>query len=95
MIFKFEPIYQERVWGGDMFSSFLGRKSLPYDKIGESWDIVDRENLSSKVINLGKDKLSLRDLIESNPENILGKNWKKDDKFPILVKWLDLSLIHI
>ena len=91
MIFKFEPIYQERVWGGDMFSSFLGRKSLPYDKIGESWDIVDRENLSSKVINLGNEKLSLRDLIESNPENILGRNWNKDDKFPILVKWLDCS----
>ena len=91
MIFKFEPIYQERVWGGDMFSRFLGRKSLPYDKIGESWDIVDRENLSSKVINLGKEKLPLRALIESNPENILGRNWKKDDKFPILVKWLDCS----
>ena len=89
MIFKFEPIYQERVWGGDMFSRFLGRKSLPYDKIGESWDIVDRENLSSKVINLGKEKFSLRDLIENNPEDILGRNWKKDDKFPILVKWLD------
>ena len=91
MIFKFEPIYQERVWGGDMFSRFLGRKSLPYDKIGESWDIVDRENLSSKVINLGKEKFSLRDLIENNPEDILGRNWKKDDKFPILVKWLDCT----
>ena len=60
MIFKFEPIYQERVWGGDMFSKFLGRKSLPYYKIGESWDIVDRETYPPKLSTLVREVFAQR-----------------------------------
>ena len=59
MILKFEPIYQERVWG-NMLSKHLGREIPNHLKIGESWDIVDRENLSSKVSNHPEGKFSLR-----------------------------------
>ena len=35
--FIFNPIYQERVWGGTRFATYLGR-DLPAGKvIGESW----------------------------------------------------------
>ena len=91
MIFKFEPIYQERVWGGNMLSKHLGREIPNHLKIGESWDIVDRENLSSKVSNHPEGKFSLRELIERFHENILGPQWNKNRKFPILIKWLDCS----
>ena len=82
---KFEPIYQERVWGGRNLESFLGRE-LPKDQvIGESWEIVDRADAQSMTSN-GR---LLRDLIEADPHGIMGANWPSDRPFPILVKWLD------
>ena len=82
---KFEPIYQERVWGGRNLESFLGRK-LPKDQvIGESWEIVDRPDAQSITSN-GR---LLRDIIETDPHGIMGANWPSDRPFPILVKWLD------
>lgn len=84
-IYIFEPIYQERVWGGRHFESKLGR-SLPEGKvIGESWEIVDRPEAMSRTAS-GQ---SLRELIAADPEGIMGPGWPADRPFPILVKWLD------
>ncbi len=83
---KFKPIYQERVWGGTDFQEKLGRDDLPEGKvIGESWDLVDRPEAQS----LTEEGSSLRELIESDPEQIMGSGWKAEWPFPILVKWLD------
>lgn len=81
----FEPIYQERVWGGTDFESKLGRQ-LPAGKvIGESWEMVDRPEAQSATAE-GK---TIRELIAANPEGIMGAGWSADRPFPILVKWLD------
>lgn len=81
----FKPIYQERVWGGRNLEQKLGRE-LPIGKvIGESWEIVDRPEAQSLTQN-GK---SIRELIQADPEAIMGSHWPADRPFPILVKWLD------
>ncbi|MEX0324108.1 MAG: type I phosphomannose isomerase catalytic subunit [Puniceicoccaceae bacterium] len=81
----FTPIYQERVWGGSNFETTLGRE-LPADKvIGESWEIVDRPEAMSATIEGN----TIRELIEADPEGIMGAGWDADHPFPILVKWLD------
>lgn len=83
--FIFNPIYQERVWGGTRFATDLGR-DLPAGKvIGESWEIVDRPEAQSTTAE-GK---TLRELISADPEGIMGAGWPADQPFPILVKWLD------
>ncbi|MFU8848341.1 MAG: type I phosphomannose isomerase catalytic subunit [Opitutales bacterium] len=83
--YLFEPIYQERVWGGTRFASDLGR-ILPEGKvIGESWEIVDRPEAQSA----SRDGRCLRGLIQSNPQGIMGPEWPAERPFPILVKWLD------
>lgn len=83
---KFKPIYQERVWGGTDFQEKLGRDDLPEGKvIGESWELVDRPEAQS-VTEKGS---SLRELIETAPEQVMGAGWKAEWPFPILVKWLD------
>jgi mannose-6-phosphate isomerase len=82
---KFIPIYQERVWGGRNLESFLGRKLPKNQVIGESWEIVDRPEAQSKTSN----DRSLRDLIQADPQGIMGDSWLPDRPFPILVKWLD------
>lgn len=81
----FTPIYQERVWGGTNLESKLGR-SLPVGKvIGESWEIVDRPEAQSTA----SDGTTIRELIEEDPEGIMGPGWSVNRPFPILVKWLD------
>ena len=81
----FEPIYQERVWGGRDLEEKLGR-TLPADKvIGESWEMVDRPEANSATAS-GE---TIRELIEKDPEGVMGAGWPAEKPFPILVKWLD------
>jgi mannose-6-phosphate isomerase len=91
MIFKFEPIYQERVWGGQLLKTKL-KRNIPSDvRIGESWDLVDRDDINSRLLHSFKNSQSLRSLIHDNPTLMMGPHWSPDQKFPILVKWLDCS----
>ena len=88
--FQFQPIYQERVWGGreleTMFSRALPSGAAP---IGESWEIVDRPEAQSKVVGGALDGWTLRAVIERYGDRVMGPKWPKERAFPILVKWLD------
>lgn len=88
-ILRFEPIYQDRVWGGRVLEATFGRK-LPADRpIGESWEIVDRPEAQS-VVRAGKFKgETLRALIEKHGAELMGPDWLAKKPFPMLVKWLD------
>ena len=86
----FEPIYQERVWGGQTICSAFGR-SLPGGcRIGESWELVDREEAQS-VVNSGEFKgWMLHRLWRDRQEEIFGSVFE-NDRFPILIKILDAA----
>jgi len=87
--FRFDPIFQERVWGGRALAERLGR-ALPPDKpIGESWEIVDRPEAQSVVRGGDFAGKTLRELIEARAEAVMGPDWERTRAFPILVKWLD------
>jgi mannose-6-phosphate isomerase len=88
-LLQFKPIYQERVWGGRGLESFLGRKLPGSSPIGESWELVDREEAQS-LISVGPwTGKSLRELMATRGHEIMGPHWPKQRPFPILVKWLD------
>ena len=88
-ILRFEPIYQDRVWGGRVLESTFGR-TLPAGRpIGESWEIVDRPEAQS-VVRYGPHRgTTLRSLIEKRGADVMGPAWPVAKPFPILVKWLD------
>jgi mannose-6-phosphate isomerase len=88
-LLQFQPIYQERVWGGRGLASFLGRKLPGSTPIGESWEIVDRPEAQSIVSNGAWAGKSLHELMSSHGAEIMGPAWPKERPFPILVKWLD------
>jgi mannose-6-phosphate isomerase len=88
-LLRFEPIYQERVWGGRALESAFGRKLPPQQPIGESWEIVDRPEAQSTVSAGSLAGQSLRALIEKHRTDIMGPKWPVERPFPILVKWLD------
>ena len=85
----FEPIYQERVWGGQRIGRFPAR-ALPAGRtIGESWEIVDRCEVQSLVASGPMAGMALRDLLSRCGDDVMGHNYRPECRFPILVKWLD------
>jgi len=88
-IIKLKPIYQERVWGGTGFATLMNRP-LPDGKIiGESWEIVDREEAQSMITEGPFEGKTFREVLETESSNILPPNADPKRPFPILVKWLD------
>jgi mannose-6-phosphate isomerase len=88
-LLRFAPIYQERVWGGHALRDTLGRALPPGGPMGESWEIADRPEAQSRVAGGPWAGRTLRDLIERESADLLGPQWRKEERFPILVKWLD------
>ena len=86
---QFRPLYQERVWGGRVLETFLGRKLTGTTPIGESWELVDRSEAQSVVAGGPWAGQTLRQLMVNHRAEIMGPAWPKNRPFPILVKWLD------
>ncbi|MCC6414955.1 MAG: class I mannose-6-phosphate isomerase [Opitutaceae bacterium] len=88
-ILRFQPIYQERVWGGRALASTFERQLPDGPPIGESWEIVDRPEAQS-VVSGGKfNGMPISELLKKNAKAIMGPDWDPARPFPILVKWLD------
>ena len=86
---QFQPLYQERVWGGRALESFLGRKLPGTTPIGESWELVDRPEAQSVVAGGPWAGRTLRDVMAGHAAEIMGPVWPANRPFPLLVKWLD------
>ena len=69
--YKFAPVLVERVWGGNALERY--GKSVPTGKrIGESWEISDRDDIQSVIANGPDNGKTLRQQIETNGEKLLG-----------------------
>ena len=85
----FVPLYMARVWGGRRLADELGRE-LPSDTpIGESWELVDREDAQSIVAEGPLKGTSLHELWESHRAEIFGEAAPATPRFPLLGKLLD------
>src|SRR5437762_12344283 len=84
----FEPIFQERIWGGRKLAE-LFKKDLPAGKrIGESWEIVDRPEAQSVVARGPLKGKTLHELWIKERSSIFGE-LPDAPRFPLLVKLLD------
>jgi mannose-6-phosphate isomerase len=85
----FQPLFMERIWGGRELER-LYQKHLPRDKkIGESWEICDRPDAQSVVLNGEYAGKTLHDLILSHRQELMGDTPLLNGRFPLLVKILD------
>jgi mannose-6-phosphate isomerase len=85
----FEPLFMERVWGGRSLEKLFNRRLPPGVRIGESWEIVDREEAQS-VVHHGKLRgKTLHDLWTGYRELIFGNLASDSSRFPLLFKLLD------
>jgi mannose-6-phosphate isomerase len=84
----FEPIFQERIWGGRKLAELFGKNIPPAKRIGESWEIVDRSEAQSIVREGPMAGRSLHDLWVNFREKLFGKV-PDAPRFPLLIKLLD------
>lgn len=85
---RFEPIFMERIWGGRELESRFD-KELPADKrIGESWEIVDREEAQSVVRDGPFRGKTLHELWTKHRDEVFG-DVPDAPRFPLLAKLID------
>lgn len=85
---RFQPICQERIWGGSGLRDEFGRE-LPGDKIGESWEITCRAEAESRVAAGPLQGKALGELCALYGAALLGEKIAKGNTFPLLLKILD------
>jgi len=83
----FEPIYQYRLWGGRRLD-FLSTP-LPEGAIGEAWLLSDRDEHASLVRNGALQGQTIRQLMETYGEELMGPMASRLKRFPLLLKFLD------
>ncbi len=89
---RFERRFLEKVWGGRALERRPGIALPPEIKVGETWEIVDREGENSIVAEGVFRGRSLRELMSNLGGEILGEaRAGKEGRFPLLVKYIDAS----
>jgi mannose-6-phosphate isomerase len=88
---RFQRLAFEKVWGGRRLASFLGLDAGDA-RIGESWEVVDREEAQSVVRDGPYAGARLADLVARRRVEILGRaRATPGGRFPLIVKYLDTA----
>jgi mannose-6-phosphate isomerase len=85
---QFEPIFQERIWGGRNLETLFGKRLPAGRPIGESWEIVDRPEAQSAVARGPLQGKTLHELWTQHRQEIFGAV-PDTSRFPLLIKILD------
>jgi len=88
----FQPIYLEKMWGGTQIKEFLKRDDIPdlKEPVGESWELVDREDEQSVVANGPLKGATITQLVKHYGKTLMGSKYS-GGRFPLLVKIIDAS----
>jgi len=83
----FQPVYKDYLWGGNRLARCFDRTGTP-PVCAESWELADRPEGMSIVINGTLKGQSLHALVESFGPALLGEG-ASESTFPLLVKLID------
>ncbi|MBJ7881733.1 type I phosphomannose isomerase catalytic subunit [Gelidibacter salicanalis] len=86
---KFEPLYQYRLWGGRRLEHLLSKPLPKEEPVGEAWLLSDRKDHASKVVDGALKGKTITELMQKYPVEIMGKNSRHLERFPLLLKFLD------
>ncbi len=88
---RFEPMFQYRLWGGRDLGEFMNTVLPGDDPIGEAWILSDRADFASKIENGALAGQTLTDLMRTRKDDVLGRQAARFDRFPLLLKFLDVE----
>lgn len=86
----FDPIYQYRPWGGRRLAGLLSSTMPEKEQVGEAWLLSDRADHASIVAGGALKGSTLGELLARFPSEIMGTMVGKFDRFPLLLKFLDV-----
>jgi len=82
-----KPVYKDYLWGGNRFAQRYNRINTP-KVCAESWEISDRPEGMSVVVNGDYKGRTLHQLVKSMKHDLLGHKINSD-RFPLLIKMID------
>jgi mannose-6-phosphate isomerase len=88
---RFEPIYEYRLWGGRRLADLLSAPLPDEGPIGEAWLLSDRNDHPSVVADGPLKGRTIGQLIDQSPKALLGKLFPHFQRFPLLLKFLDVT----
>ncbi len=89
---RFQRRFLEKPWGGRALERRPGIALPAGARVGETWELVDREAENSLVAEGAPEGLALRALMEADARALLGKAPAgKGGRFPLLVKYIDAA----
>lgn len=86
---RFEPILKRHLWGGRRLGKTLDKPIGEGDDYAESWEISDHHDDVSIVADGPLAGTSLRDLVRTRGDELLGPALAGATEFPLLVKFID------
>lgn len=89
----FDPIYKEKIWGGNKIRNLL-KRNTQIENIGESFELSGLDKEISRINNGYLRGQLLKDVIKEFPQELLGNKVceKYDKSFPLLFKFIDAKL---
>ncbi|MDP3980420.1 MAG: mannose-6-phosphate isomerase [Chlamydiota bacterium] len=87
--YKFKPIPKIKPWGGELLYKLFQRHTKLAGKVGESWEISDRQDDQSIVSNGPLAGTSLHELITHYQDKLMGQSQCVQGRFPLLLKLID------
>lgn len=90
---KFNPILQERIWGGNNLALLFGKDLKGKTNIGESWELSAVDGNVSVVTNGDLAGNDLQELIEIYMDELVGEKIYEQfgNEFPLLIKLIDAN----
>lgn len=86
----FQPVYKDYLWGGDRIARQFHRSDTPA-RCAESWELADRSEGMSIIINGVFKGKSLESLVREQGPRLLGCE-TSFSRFPLLIKLIDARL---
>ena len=90
---KFEPIFKDKIWGGEKIKTFLGKDYGALPNCGETWELSGVKGNVSVVSNGPLKGKSINEVIQANGSQLLGDHVGKlyGQEFPLLIKFIDAN----
>jgi mannose-6-phosphate isomerase len=87
-VLKLKPACKEYLWGGDRLIKEF-HKEYDGEKLAETWELSCHPDGASTIVNGPWAGKSLAEYIDASGKEVLGKNCRRFQEFPILIKFID------
>ncbi|RIV18975.1 mannose-6-phosphate isomerase [Fibrisoma montanum] len=89
----FEPIFKDKIWGGQKIKTILEKDFSPLPNCGETWEVSGVDGNISVVAEGALKGKNLKELVGEYKEKLVGEHVYETfgDTFPLLVKFIDAN----